>query len=82
MPRTLHGRIRGQTIVLDEDPGVLEGEPVQVTLIGLSPPQPGDGLLRTEGALANDPEWDAIMESIHRSRKLEQQLETPDLDSR
>ena len=31
----------------------------------------GEGLKRCAGALANDPEWDAIMEKIHHGRKLE-----------
>jgi hypothetical protein len=34
-------------------------------LIGESP---GSGFLRTEGALANDDQWDAIMAEIHQSR--------------
>jgi hypothetical protein len=32
---------------------------------------PGEGFLRTEGALADDPEWDSIMEEIHQARKVE-----------
>ena len=31
----------------------------------------GEGILRTAGALADDPYWDAIMEQIHQSRKVE-----------
>ena len=31
----------------------------------------GEGLKRCAGALADLPEWDAIMEEIHQSRKLE-----------
>jgi hypothetical protein len=31
----------------------------------------GCGLLTTEGALADDDEWDAIMEEVHQSRRLE-----------
>jgi hypothetical protein len=29
----------------------------------------GEGLLRTEGALADDPHWDKIMEEIYQERK-------------
>jgi hypothetical protein len=29
----------------------------------------GDGISRTEGALADDQEWDQIMEEIHQDRK-------------
>jgi hypothetical protein len=31
----------------------------------------GEGLRRSAGALADDPEWDVIMEQIHRERKLD-----------
>ena len=29
----------------------------------------GEGILRTAGALADDPYWDAIMEEVHKARK-------------
>jgi len=32
-------------------------------------PTSREGLLRTEGALADDPLWDTIMEKVHRERK-------------
>jgi hypothetical protein len=31
----------------------------------------GEGILRTAGALADDPYWDAIMEEINQARKVE-----------
>jgi hypothetical protein len=31
----------------------------------------GEGLKRCAGALADEPEWDAVMEEIHQARKLE-----------
>jgi hypothetical protein len=31
----------------------------------------GEGIKRCAGALADDPEWDAIMEEVHQGRKLE-----------
>ena len=31
----------------------------------------GEGILRTAGALADDPEWDTIMEQIYQDRKVE-----------
>jgi hypothetical protein len=31
----------------------------------------GEGLKRCAGILADEPEWDAIMEEIHQARKLE-----------
>ena len=81
MTKTLHGKIHGRTIELDEDPGVAEGQEVevQVKVIPKTPRTPGEGFLRTEGALADDTEWDAIMEEIHQARKLERRPQIPDL---
>jgi hypothetical protein len=31
----------------------------------------GDGMLRTAGALADDPYWETIMQKIQQARKLE-----------
>ena len=81
MIKTLHGRVHGRTIQLDEDLDVNEGQEVlvQVKVVLSSSREPGEGFLRTEGALADDTEWDAIMEEIHRTRKLERRPEIPDL---
>ncbi len=72
MTKTLHGRVHGRIIELMEDMGLAEGEEVEVnvrTLKSAKSATPGDGLLRTEGALADDPHWDAIMEEIYQERK-------------
>jgi hypothetical protein len=72
MSKTLHRKIRGRTIELDEDPGIPEGHEVEVTVrtpASTSRREPGDGFLRTEGALADDQEWDEIIEEIQRDRK-------------
>ena len=81
MTRTIHGRVHGKTIELDEDPGVAEGQEVevQVTVISRTPRQPGEGFLRTEGALADDTEWDAIMEEVYQARKHDRRPQTLDL---
>jgi hypothetical protein len=81
MTKTLHGKVRGRTIELDEDPGVAEGQEVevQVRLIPKPSQKPGEGFLRTEGALADDTEWDSIMEEIYQGRKLERRPPTADL---
>jgi hypothetical protein len=81
MTRTIHGRVHGKTIELDEDPGVADGQEVevQVKVISRSSRQPGEGFLRTEGALADDTEWDAIMEDVYQDRKRDRRLQTPDL---
>jgi hypothetical protein len=71
MTKTLHGKVHGKTIVLDEDPGVAEGQEVEVLVkvITNSALKTGEGFLHTAGALADDTEWDAIMEEIHQQRK-------------
>lgn len=72
MTRTLHGRIRGRIIELDEDPGVADGQEIKVRIEVPEPAQtPGDGLLQTAGALADDPLWDDNMDEVHRARKKE-----------
>lgn len=70
MTKTIHGTVYGKTIELDEDLGVAEGQEVeiQVTLVVKSHRVPGEGFARTEGALADDADWDAIMDEIHQAR--------------
>ena len=81
MSKTLHGKIHGKTIELDEDPGVAEGQEVEVQMKVVPKPtqKTGEGLLRTEGALPDDTEWDAIMDEIHNARKVERRPPIPDL---
>jgi len=81
MTKIFHGTIRGRTIELDEDPGIADGQKVIVQVKILPGPSRkiGNGILRTAGALADDTEWDAIMEEIHRARKLERRPQVPDL---
>lgn len=73
----LHGKARGKTIELTEDLGLIDGEEIeiQITTKGKSHPL-GEGLLRTEGALANDPEWDQIMNDIYQDRKRDTRRDT------
>jgi hypothetical protein len=80
MTRTLHGKVHGKTIELDEDFGVADGQEVevQVTVVPKAS-KTGEGFLRTEEALADDEEWDAIMEEIYKARKLERRAQIPDL---
>lgn len=79
--KTLHGRVHGKTIELDEDLGVAEGQEVevQVKMVAKSTQRSGEGFLRTEGALAGDTEWDAIMDEIHKARKLERRQQILEL---
>jgi len=72
MTKTLYGKVHGKTIELDEDLGVAEGQEVEVQIKVISPTGKwGEGILRTAGALADDPYWDAIMEEVHQARKIE-----------
>ncbi len=72
MTKVIHGIINGRTIELSEDLGLPPGEEVEVQVKTLPTTQNwGEGLKRCAGALADDPEWDAIMEEIHEGRKLE-----------
>jgi hypothetical protein len=73
MTKAIHGKVHGKIIELDEDLGVADGQEVevQVRVIPRTSRKPGEGFLRTEGALTDDTEWDAIMAEIYQSRKLE-----------
>ena len=81
MTKTVHGKVYGKTIELDENLDISDGQEVVVEVKVVSPllRKPGDGFRRTEGALADDQEWDAIMEEIHQARKQERRSEIPDL---
>jgi hypothetical protein len=80
MTRILHGKIHGNTIKLDEDLGVAEGQDVEVQVRVIDKRRtPGEGFIRTEGALADDEEWDAIMKEVYQARKLERRPQIPDL---
>lgn len=82
MTKTVHGKVYGKTIELDENLDISDGQDVVVEVKVVSPllREPGDGFRRTEGALADDQEWDAIMDEVHQARKQERRPETPDLE--
>jgi hypothetical protein len=69
----LRGVVHGNTIELQANPGISDGEEVEVVVRRATPQhrKPGEGFLRSEGALSNDDEWDAIMEEIRQSRQQE-----------
>jgi hypothetical protein len=72
MLKTVHGVVHGRTIELAEELGVAEGQQVEVQVTVIQPSKKwGDGILRTAGALADDPYWDAIMDEVHQARKVE-----------
>jgi len=81
MTRVVHGVVHGKTIALEEDLGLVEGQAVELTLRTVVPPtsqRTGEGFLRTEGALADDPHWDAIMAEIYQERKRDSRQELPE----
>ena len=52
MTKTLHGKVHGKTIELDEDLGVPEGQEVEITVRvvpSVNTTRTGEGLLLTEG---------------------------------
>jgi hypothetical protein len=82
MTKTLHGKVRGRTIEIDEDLGVADGQDVeiQVKIAGpkksLPGPPPGwqPGRPSTTAGLLADSwteEDDRILEEIYKSRKQE-----------
>lgn len=79
MTKTLHGKVHGRTIELDEDPGVAEGQEVEVQMKVVPPAQKwGDGIRRSAGGWASYPEMDAIMEKIQKERNLERRPQMED----
>jgi hypothetical protein len=72
MTKTMHGKVHGRTIELDEDVGAPEGQEVQVQVTFLQPTGKwGEGIRRSAGGWADHPELDAIMEEIYQGRKVE-----------
>jgi hypothetical protein len=72
MHKKLHGKVHGKIIKLDEDPGVAEGQEVELQIEVVETARKwGDGILRTAGSLADDPNWDEIMEEIYQARKVD-----------
>jgi hypothetical protein len=72
MTKTLHGRVHGRTIELDEDLGVALGQEVEVQVkIVPSKQEWGAGIRRSAGGWEDYPEMDAVMERIYQDRKLE-----------
>jgi hypothetical protein len=79
MTKTLHGKVHGKSIELDEDLGVADGQEVEVQVKILQPGKKwGEGIVRSAGGWADYPELDAIMAKIHEERKLERRLQMED----
>ena len=73
MFQTLRGVIHGRTVDLTEDPGLVDGQQVEVTIKTVASPTPwGDGAKqRSAGAFAGDwtEEDDRIKVEIHQERR-------------
>lgn len=78
--RVLRGVVHGNIIELEADAGVSDGEQVEVVVRRVVPQgqEAGEGLLRTEGALADDSEWDSIMEEVRQNRRQERRSQWDD----
>jgi hypothetical protein len=64
------GVVHGKTIELTKDLGLAEGQEVEVQVrVVVAGRTWGEGILRSAGILADDPEWDDIMEQIDRQRR-------------
>ena len=75
--KTLTGVIHGNTIQLDAVPPLAEGAEVEIVIRSPRAKRiPGEGLLRTEGALLDDTDWDGIMDEIHQLRHEERSLQS------
>ncbi len=80
MIKKISGIAHGRTIELHQDSGVADAQEVDV-LITVVPAgeKLGRGFLRTEGALADDGQWDAIMDEIHLARRNDPRTMTPEM---
>lgn len=72
MLRTIYGKIRGQTIELDQAIDLADGAKVEIVIRSAQPSlQWGEGLKRSAGAMSGfwTPEDDAILEELHQDRE-------------
>jgi hypothetical protein len=72
MVRQFQGVIHGRTVELSEDPGVADGQQVEITIRAVPTPRLwGEGLRRCAGAFAADwtEEDDRTLEEIQQERK-------------
>ncbi|MGA2063025.1 MAG: hypothetical protein ABSG67_21335 [Thermoguttaceae bacterium] len=69
MNKIIKGIVHGNTIELDKNLGIIDGQKVEIVInISKSTKQWGDGIRRSAGGWADYPEMDAIMEKIQKSR--------------
>jgi hypothetical protein len=79
MSNLIQGIVHGRMIELMAHPGLEDGQLVEVEMRVLKKPEVwGEGLRRCAGALADDPEFDAVMEQIQQERMGEKYREIPE----
>jgi hypothetical protein len=73
MTKVMHGTISGTTIVLSGDPGLANGQPVEVTVRAINSAnihRPGDGIRAAFGGWSDDPEGlDEYLRQVREDRK-------------
>jgi hypothetical protein len=70
--------IQGGKIVLEADLGLPDGQKVEVVVLPVPrEPVPGEGILRTAGSMADDPNFDEHMAIIERDRRPESEAPLP-----
>lgn len=70
MTKSIHGVIHGKTIDLADDPGLTDGQEVEVVIHPtIKDATWGDGIRRSAGAWANIPDIDHTIDEIQQLRK-------------
>ena len=73
MTKVMHGTISGTTIVLSGDPGLANGQPVEVTVRAINSAndlQAGEGILAAFGGWSDDPEGlDEYIRQVYEARR-------------
>lgn len=81
MSKVIHGVVHGKTIELNEEPGMPDGQQVEVQVKPLTDKRPwGEGIRASAGALANSwtEEDDRILDEIYQDRKRDTGREIPE----
>lgn len=77
MTKTFHGKVNGQSIEIDGDLDIADGEEVEVVVRRTQTSSSwGDGIRRSAGAAAGMPEFDDVFAQIEKERKAAQFRET------
>ena len=70
MNRKLGGVVHGKTIELEEDPGIADGEHVEITINTSEATSTwGNGIRRSAGAAVDIPQFDEVFALIQEERK-------------